>query len=243
MVEGPAHGELLFNADGSFSFTPDADYNGVDTFTFKANDGSADSNVGAVTIMVTAVNDAPVAADGSAETAEDSSADGQVNVTDVDGDPLTYSLVEGPAHGELTFNPDGSFSYTPDLDYNGSDSFIYQANDGSADSNTATVIITVTPVNDAPVATDGSVETAEDSSANGQVVGTDVDGDPLTFNLVEGPTHGVLTFNPDGTYTYTPDLNYNGTDAFTYMANDGTVDSNTATVAITVTPVNDAPNR
>src|SRR5262245_2038633 len=241
VVGGPAHGTLVLNADGSFTFTPDSNYNGTDSFTYKANDGTADSNVAVVTITVNAVNDAPVAANGSAETTEDSSVGGQVSASDVDGDSLTYSMVSGPAHGTLEFNADGSFTYTPNSDYNGSDSFTYKANDGSVDSNTATVAITVAPANDAPVAADGSLETAEDSSASGQVGASDLDGDTLTYSVVTGPAHGTLVLNSDGSFSYSPDLDFNGADSFTFKANDGTADSNTATVTITVTTVNDAP--
>ena len=241
LVSDPVHGTLTFNADGSFSYSPDLNFNGTDSFTFKANDGNVDSNVGTVIFLVTPVNDAPVAANGSAEAAEDTQGNGQVSASDVDGDSLTYSLVEGPAHGSVVFNPDGSFSYSPASDYNGADSFTYKANDGTDDSNVATVSIVVTPVNDAPVAADNSAETAEDSSVNGQVSASDVDGDTLTYSMVIGPAHGSVLFNPDGSFSYTPDANYNGADSFTFKANDGSADSNMATVAITVTAVNDAP--
>src|SRR5262249_59664511 len=141
---------------------PPADnYNGSDSFTFKANDGTADSNVATVAITVTAVNDAPVAGNGSMTLAEDTSANGQAAATDVDGDPLTYTLVDGPAHGTLVFNADGSFTYSPAANYNGADSFTFKANDGTADSNLGTVSIAITAVNDAPVAGKASETTAE----------------------------------------------------------------------------------
>src|SRR5439155_10629535 len=109
-----------------------------------------------------------------------------------------------------------------------------------------TVSITVTAVNDAPVAVNDSYTTAEDTTLNVAAPGVlandgDVDGDPLTAILISGPTHGTLTSNSDGSFTYTPALNYNGTDSFTYKANDGTADSGVATVTIAVTAVNDAP--
>src|SRR3989441_2367894 len=135
----------------------------------------------------------------------------------------------------------------------GPDSFTYKANDGQADSPTnATVSITVTPVNDPPgtsggIVADDSYTTPEDTALAVTGAGvlandTAVDGDPLTAILVNGPAHGTLSLNNDGSFTYTPALNYNGPDSFTYKANDGQVDSPTnATVSITVTPVNDAP--
>ena len=165
------------------------------------------------------------------------------NDTDVDGDALNAMLVSGPAHGSLTLNADGSFTYTPTANYNGPDSFTYKANDGQADSNVATVSINVGAVNDAPVASADSIAATEDTPARGNVLtnDTDVDGDALNAILVSGPAHGSLTLNADGSFTYTPAANYNGPDSFTYKANDGQADSNVATVSINVGAVNDAP--
>jgi VCBS repeat-containing protein len=241
LVSGPAHGSIVLNSDGSFTYTPDADYNGLDSFTFEASDGTATSNTATVSVTVSAVNDAPVAADQPVATDEDTDANGQVAATDVDGDSLTYTLVAGPTHGSLDFNADGTFSYTPDGNYNGPDSFTYEASDGTATSNTATVTLTINPVNDVPVAADQPVTTNEDTDTAGQVAASDVDGDSLTYTLVDGPSHGSLVFNSDGSFSYTPDANYNGTDSFTYLANDGIADSNSATVSLTVNAVNDAP--
>ncbi|WP_217697922.1 Ig-like domain-containing protein, partial [Sinomonas mesophila] len=141
LVAGPGNGTLTLNADGSFSYTPNANFNGTDTFTYKANDGTADSNTATVTITVTAANDAPTAVDDAYSTAEDTAlvepAPGVLgNDTDPDGDPLTAVLVAGPGNGTLTLNADGSFSYTPNANFNGTDTFTYKANDGTADSNT-----------------------------------------------------------------------------------------------------------
>src|SRR5262249_52187639 len=122
-----------------------------------AGEGRETSNRAPVTLPVTAVNDAPLAASQSVTAAEDTAASGQVAASDVDGDPLTYSVVAGPAHGSLVFNADGTFTYTPAANYNGSDSFTYTANDGTTDSNTATVSLTVMSVNDAPGLTGGAV--------------------------------------------------------------------------------------
>src|SRR5205823_5409584 len=130
---------------------------GSDSFAFKATDNHGlDSNVATVSITVTAVNDAPVAQDGTLTTAEDTASSGTVVATDVDtatdGDVLTYAVVSVPAHGTLTFNSStGAFTYAPDTDFNGTDSFTFKATDGAADSNIATVSVTVTAVNDAPV--------------------------------------------------------------------------------------------
>src|SRR6266540_3811392 len=251
LVSGPEHGTLALNANGSFSYSPTANYNGTDSFSYRANDGQLDSGVATVTITINPVNDAPVAVNDSYTTAEDTTltvgAPGVLaNDSDVDGDNLTAVLVMGPSHGSLALNADGSFSYIPAANYNGPDSFSYKANDGAADSGVVVVTISVTPVNDAPVAANDSYTTAEDTALTVSAPGVlandgDVDGDSLSAVLVSGPEHGTVALNADGSFTYTPTNNYNGPDSFSYKANDGTVDSGVATVAITVEAVNDAP--
>ena len=163
------------------------------------------------------------------------------NDTDVDSGTLTAVLVAGPTHGALTLNSNGSFTYTPAANYNGSDSFTYRANDGSLNSNTVTVSLTVTAVNDAPVAGTNSYSTPEEVTLNVPAPGllgndTDVDGDTLTALLVNGPSHGTLTWNSNGSFSYTPAAQYNGSDSFTYRAQDsGGALSNLVTVSLTVT--------
>ena len=128
----------------------------------------------------------------------------------------------------------------PAPNYNGPDNFSFRASDGANESNVATVSITVNPVNDPPVASPNTAMLAEDSFALVPLPATDVDGDSLTYSIVDQPAHGVLS-GSGASRTYTPDPNYNGPDSFTFKANDGTADSNTATVSLTVLPVNDAP--
>src|SRR5205823_183136 len=150
--------------------------------------------------------------DSSLTTAEDTPASGSVTATDVDGDPLTYSTVSGPSHGTLTLNSNGTYSYTPALNYNGSDSFTFRAKDGQADSNVATVNLTITAVNDPPVAINDSYTINEDTPLTVAAAGvlgndSDVDGDTLTTVLVSGPAHGSLTLNSNGSFSYTPAAN------------------------------------
>ena len=141
----PANGSAAINLAGDLEYTPNGDFNGLDSFTYSANDGTVDSAAATVDVTVNAVNDAPVADDDDYTTDEDVqldvlAVDGVLfNDSDVDGDGLTAVLDSDVANGTLTLNPDGSFSYLPDADYNGSDSFTYHANDGVLDSNIATV--------------------------------------------------------------------------------------------------------
>src|SRR5205814_1086418 len=158
LVTGPSHGTLTMNGDGSFSYMPALNFNGVDTFTYKATDGQAQSGIATATITVTPVNDAPVAANDDSYTTPRSEerrvgkAGVLANDSDVDGDPLSTILATCASHNTLTLNSDRSFTYMPALNFNGVDTFTYKATDGQAQSGIATATITVTPVNDAPVA-------------------------------------------------------------------------------------------
>lgn len=235
----PAHG-VLSGLGATVLYTPTSNYNGPDAFTFQVSDGIFSSATpGTVTISIAPVNDAPVAANQSVITAEETAKPITLSATDADGGILTYSIVTGPMHGTLT-GTGANVVYTPSLNYNGGDSFTMKANDGTVDSNIATVTITVTPVQDLPVANSQAVSTPEDQPKAIVLTGSDVDGDVLTFTIVATPAHGVLS-GSGATITYTPLANYNGSDSFTFKANDGTSDSNVATVSITVSPVNDAP--
>jgi VCBS repeat-containing protein len=252
LVSGPSNGSLSFNADGSFSYTPNANYNGSDSFTYKANDGSLDSEPILVSLTITAVNDPPVSDPIAAADAYTTLEDTVLNVpapgvlandTDVDGDPLTSILVSGPSNGSLTFNPDGSFSYTPNANYNGPDSFTYKANDGSLDSAPILVSLTITAVNDAPVAVNDSFTMNEDAVLNGNLASNDTasgDGGNV-WSLTTAASNGLAVVNANGTFSYTPNANYNGPDSFTYTITDADGDTSTATVSITITAVNDAP--
>ena len=252
-VSAPSHGTLTLNADGSLSYTHDGSETTSDSFTYKANDGLLDSNIATVSISVTAVDDAPVAVDDAYTVDEGATLDVAAalgvlsNDTDAEMSPLTAVQVSAPSHGTLTYNADGSLSYTHDGSETTSDSFTYKANDGLLDSNIATVSISVTAVDDAPVAVDDAYTVDEgatlDVAAALGVLSNDTDAEmsPLTAVQVSAPSHGTLTLNADGSLSYTHDGSETTSDSFTYKANDGASDSNVAAVSISVTPVNDAP--
>src|SRR5439155_455039 len=213
----PTHGTLTLNGDGSFSYTPVTDYNGTDGFTYKANDGQADSAVATVSITITSANDAPVAINDSYTTAEDTTlniaAVGVLaNDSDVDGDGLSAVLVSPPTHGSLTLKTNGGFSYVPAANYNSAGSSTYTATDCLHDARPITVSITITSANDAPVAINDSYTTPEDTTLNIAAAGvlandSDIDGDTLSAVLVSQPTHGNLTLNSNGSFSYVPAAN------------------------------------
>ena len=236
-LSDPASGTLTFNIHGSFIYVPAPDFSGTVSFTYKANDGDLDSNSATVSIMV-GTNTAPVAQAQEVMTDEDTAIEITLEATDVDGQSLTYSIVGQAGHGSLSLVAGNKVTYTPALNYFGPDSFTFKANDGFADSLPAIVTITVTAVNDAPVAQPQTVTTPEDTAISINLAASDVDNTTLTYSIVTQPTHGSLSALSGNKVTYTPNKDYNGTDSFTFKANDGSLDSNVATVTIKVTLVN-----
>ena len=172
---------------------------------------------------------APVADAQTVSTAEDTALN--ITLTATGMGALTYAVVRAPAHGALS-GAAPTLTYTPDADFHGADSFTFSASDGFGGSSTATVNITVTPVDDAPVALDGTTSTSANTPVTVTLQGTDVDGDALTFTVAQ-PAHGVVTGTPPDV-TYTPEPGFSGADAFTFTASDGTATSTAATIAVTV---------
>jgi hypothetical protein len=241
---GPTHAaSFQLNADGSFTYTPAANFNGTDIFSYHVNNGSGDSNQALATITVNPTNDAPTCGPATVTINEDMTGLTAPRCSDVDGDPLTYSIVSQGTNGSASV-VNGQLRYQPNANINGADSFTYTASDGRLTANAASVNVTINPVNDAPTARGDSYSVNEDemlSVAAPAVLGndTDIDSASLTAVLVSGPIHGTLTLNTDGSFTYTPTPNYFGPDSFTYQANDGSLAAaatvNLAVVALSPT--------
>ncbi|HUU02809.1 MAG TPA: Ig-like domain-containing protein [Myxococcota bacterium] len=241
LTAGPSNGVLDLSDDGSFSYTPDLDYFGTDSFTYEVSADSLESDDATATITINPINDQPAVQNDVYQTDEDTpltidAAQGVLaNDLDVDGDTLEVIVFASPQNGTLTLNLVGSFEYTPDLDFHGSDVFSYQANDAQSFSVIAQVDISVSSLNDPPLAFDSGGGTPINSDFNGQMGAIDVDGDSLTYSVVVRPTNGSLVEDTDsGFFSYTPNLDYSGQDSFTFTANDGTAGSNTATLTIAV---------
>ena len=243
VVSGPTHGTLS-GTGATRNYTPNANYNGADSFTFKANDGTADSNTATVSITVNAVDDNPVAVNDNKTVAEDDPAttiDVRANDTDVDGGTKSIQSVTQPANGTVAITNNGAdLTYNPNADYcNGgspTDDFNYTLNGGS----TAKVAVTVTCVDDVPNADAQSVTTNEDTAKAITLTGSDADGDSLAYSIDTVPSHGTLS-GTGANQTYTPNANYNGPDSFDYTVSDGKGGTDTATVNVTVAAVNDKP--
>ena len=241
IVTGPTNGTLGTVSGNQVTYTPTGNYNGPDSFTFKVTESGTASNTATVSITVAATNDAPVATDDSVATNEDTPKAITLPATDTEGDTLAYTIVVAPIHGTLGAVVGNQVTYTPNGNYFGPDSFTFKSNDGNSDSNIATLALTVASVNDAPVASPGSAGTGEDTSVEITLVATDVESSPLTFSIVTPPAHGTLGAVNGTKIRYTPAPNYTGPDSFAFKANDGSADSNTATISLTVGATNDPP--
>ncbi len=246
-----SHGTVMVTNDstGTFTYTPHADYNGSDSFVIRAEDGHGGSVTVTFHVTVTPVNDAPTASSGSMIYAtEDTVYAGQVDtISDIDGDTLLYTIDQEPMHGylEITDPFTGAYTYTPYLNYNGSDSFVIRATDPHEESAVTTILVSIAAVNDAPTAgSSGVVSATEDVLYIGQITTiTDVDGDALTYSLEEQASHGTVTITnaSKGEYTYMPDANYNGADSFVIKAQDIHGAAVSATIMLYVAGTNDAP--
>jgi hypothetical protein len=250
----PTNGGLTNNGNGTFNYTPNPNYNGSDSFVYEICDTGSLCDTATVNITVVPVaDDPPVANNDAVGTAENTSVTFNVAVNDSDPDGdlnpastnTTCPTCSGPTNGTLVNNGNGSFTYTPSLNFNSADSFVYQICDSGALCDTATVFITINP----PVANDDNVSTPEDTPKNINVAGNDSapngNLDPTSTNATcptcSQPTNGSLTNNNNGTFSYNPTANFFGPDGFVYEICDTDGKCANAAVSITVNPVADPP--
>ena len=249
-------------------YVPNADFNGTDSFTYDIEDVDGDIATATVNITVNSVNDLPIAQDDTATVGEDSGANtidtylSNGNGADsFGGDGANIGAITlgatAPANGTVSVNDNGSpddptddtIDYTPNADFNGSDSFSYIITDANGDTSEATVNVTVDAVDDTPTAVDDELTVEEDSvagianqidvSTNDAIGGDGGDGEDFVLN--SAPSNGTVTELSDGVFEYIPNADFNGTDSFTYDIEDVDGDIATATVNITVNSVNDLP--
>ena len=240
----PQNGTLTLNSDGTFTYLPNVNYYGPDTFTYFSTD-TAGNNSESTTVRITVlpVDDVPLANDDIYNFMEDSAYyvnldDGILsNDQDVDGDKLTATLINDVENGTLSLNDDGTFTYKPIANYNGEDKFTYTVSDGKNITEITDVVINIEAVDDRPVAQNDTffleVNTVLavlelDSASEGYQSSvlsndSDVDGDTLTATLFKDVENGTLSLNDDGTFTYEPNADYAGVDGFTYITQDGNI--------------------
>ncbi|EQB4361302.1 tandem-95 repeat protein [Vibrio parahaemolyticus] len=226
---------------GVATITPTADWNGKETITFTAKDPSGESVSQTVNFTVASVAD--IVAD-KATVVEDTLTIIKVLGNDTfegDGKVVSLDANNGPANGTVSVNPDGSVTYTPNDNYHGADSFTYIVTSGGVSEST-TVEVNVTPVNDAPVAKNDIATTQEDTAVTIDVLSndTDIDGDTLRIDSASVPSDQGTVEIVDGKLVFTPAENFNGDAEITYTVTDGEL-TDEAKVSVTVNPVNDAP--
>ena len=239
IIQNPSHAS--HNLSGStLTYTPNENFVGEDSLKYVANNGTYDSNIGKITIQVSAVDDDPTTYDVSVTTNEDTAVDISLSAEEYDGDSYSFGIIQSPAYGTLSDVSGSTVTYTPNSHWFGVDKFTYEATDDRfSKTNIATAAITVNPVNDAPTTNDMTIDSYEDQATTITLDVNDMDGDNLSVTNTD-PINGVISAKAGNLFTYTPNENYNGSDAFTYYVNDGELDSNTSTISIALSPVNDA---
>jgi VCBS repeat-containing protein len=253
-VGNPTGGSVAI-VDGQVVFTPTPDHHGAASFSYTVSDGHGGTSSASVSVTVRPANDAPVARDDNAATPEDTPVTVAVlgNDSDADGDALSVTGANA-LHGSVVVNADGTLGYTPAADFNGTDTIVYTIADGHGGVSSATVTVSVTPVNDTPNpgndnstgAADDALTTDEDTAltiAPATLLTNDVDleADALSIVSVQGATHGSVAL-VGGNVVFTPAANYTGPASFAYTVSDGNGGTATATVNVAVRPVNDNPN-
>lgn len=239
-----SNGSVNVGADGMVTYTPDQDFADTDSFTYTVSDGSTVSTAATVVVRVKPVNDPPVPEDDHAVTPEETPVTILVldNDTDVDEDDLTVAMLTPPSNGSAAVEEERKITYTPNTDFVGTDTLAYTVSDGTGDPVEASVTVEVTPVNDPPVSSDDQTATEQNTAVTTAVLAndTDVDGEALKVTSAAQPENGGMVVNADGTITYTPDPEFVGNDAFSYSVVDGSGASATATVSVTVGPLQEA---
>ncbi len=236
-------GSVTININNTdLNYTPLSTFIGTEVFTYTISDGNGGSDTATISVSVDDVNFAPTITEGTS-TSVTMSEDGSptafslsLNATDPDGNTLTWSIQTQASNGTASASGTGTaiaINYTPNANYNGSDSFVVRVSDGFGGTDTITVNVTIDPVNDAPVAVDDSASTPPDTAVVINVLDndTDVENDTLTVTGVTQGSKGSVTHNGT-TVTYTPNPNEAGSDSFTYTISDGNSGSDTATVTV-----------
>src|SRR5204863_405370 len=237
------NGTVVIVGGTNLLFSPTANFNGTTTIPYTISDGNGGSTSATVTVTVTPVNDPPVAVDDSATTPEDVPVTiaPLANDSDLDGDPLTITVAT-TTNGTVVIVGGTNLLFSPSTNFNGTTTIPYTISDGNGGPTPATVTVTVTPVNDPPVAVDDSATTPEDVAVSIAPLAndSDLDGDSLTITDAT-TTNGTVVIVGGTNLLFSPTANYNGTTTIPYTISDGNGGTASATVTVIVTPVNDPP--
>lgn len=238
VLSQPHHGVLSGSAP-NLVYTPNADYYGSDSFTFYASDGYLNSKLATVSIVVTPVNDQPVADNLMLSGQEDKPFNVMLTGHDIDNLVLHFKVTSQPKNGVITGSPP-NLIYRPAPNFYGDDFFEFEVHDGELTSVPGRVTLNISSVNDAPFAKSNEVNVEEEKASVITLQAWDVDSDPITYQIIKSPLYGTLSGEAPN-FTYSPNANYNGEDSLTFSASDGQLTSNVATINIIVSSTNDAP--
>ncbi|WP_160675333.1 Ig-like domain-containing protein [Clostridium sp. C8-1-8] len=227
-ISDPSHGSVVVNEDGTWTYTPNRDFSGADSFTVKVNDGHGGTSISTISVTV----DTPPSVVNYDKSVDfNKSVSDRIIATDANGDTLTYSKETDPSHGTVVVNNDGTWTYTPNKDFSGADSFTVKVNDGHGGTTISTISVTV----DTPPAVGNYDKSADfNNSVSDKIVATDANGDILIYSKENDPSHGTVVVNNDGTWTYTPNKDFSGADSFTVKVNDGHGGTAISTISVTV---------
>lgn len=236
-------GSAAILPDNTISYTPNANFNGIDTLTYTAVDNEGGTASATVTITVVAVNDAPLVTNDTAQTNEEKAVTVEVlsNDSDIDGDTLTVVAATANS-GTVAINDGKTLTYTPQANFQGQDVITYTVSDPGGLTASGTVAVEVLEANDNPVAVDDTATTNEDTLVTINVLANDTDIDSPTLTVTQATaSNGEVIIKIDGTLDYTPKANFNGSDTIQYSIDDGELGTASAKVTVTVVAVNDAP--
>ncbi|MGQ8338419.1 Calx-beta domain-containing protein [Sunxiuqinia sp. A32] len=239
LITNPSHGNVVMNANGSFTYSPDTDYSGEDQFEYEACNSANSCDQATVTITIIVENQAPVAADDEyiLNINETLNVSVIANDSDPDGDQIQISTtaVTEPINGQLTINPDGTISYLPNVDFLGTDSFDYEICDNGDPSKCDNATVTITVMEIIPIAVHDAATTAINLPIDIPVADNDSSSfDPATLQIIENPANGIATIESFGIVTYTPNTSFIGYDSFIYEICDSNNHCDTAIVRITI---------
>jgi hypothetical protein len=244
LLTNSPNGNVSVLSNGSYTFTPSPNFNGQTSFLIQACDIVGQCTSAIAIVNVASVNDAPTALNDSFVGNEDANFNGNVatNDSDIESGTLVYSVLNNPIAGTLTMQTNGQFQFIPPFNEFGTYSFTYQVCDAQSACASATAIIQINPVNDAPVSVADSFNTSEDNVLTGTVANDiDIDSPNLTYSYTSGAANGNITINADGSFTYVPNSNWFGNETIVYEVCDNQNACSTGLLQIIVTYINDAP--
>lgn len=244
-LQSPMHGNLQWQESGSYTFTPENNFNGTDTFTYGVCDNGNLCDEASVTITINALNDAPAIGSETSEVNEDETLTQNLatNDSDAENDAISYALIQAPTNGVASISSTGIFTYTPATNFWGVDTVTYEACDALNACSQGVLTISILSVNDAPQANGFTHTMQEDETVSGTLSSLvdHVDSETLFFGTMIAASNGSVVIENQGAYTYTPNNNYFGNDQFTYLVCDPQGICDTATIFITLSSINDAP--